>query len=99
MIDVTCYMNMTKDQLVEAVAAKVGVSKKQGEEFMEAILDEITKTLQKNDKVVLTGFGAFVVSHRKARAGVNPKTGAKIQIPAMKVPKFRAGKALKEAVK
>jgi len=99
MIDVTCYMNMTKDQLVEAVAAKVGVSKKQSEEFMEAILDEITKALQKNDKVVLTGFGAFVISNRKARAGVNPKTGAKIQIPAMKVPKFRAGKALKEAVK
>jgi DNA-binding protein HU-beta len=92
-------MNMTKDQLIEAVAGKVGVSKKQGEEFMQALLDEITKALQKNDKVVLTGFGAFVISNRKARAGVNPKTGAKIQIPAMKAPKFRAGKALKEAVK
>jgi len=90
---------MTKDQLIEAVAAKVGISKKQGEEMMEAVLDNITKALQKGDKVVLTGFGAFVVSHRKARAGVNPKTGAKIQIPAMKVPKFKAGKALKEAVR
>jgi len=90
---------MTKDQLIEAVAAKVGISKKQGEEMMEAVLDSITKALQKGDKVVLTGFGAFVVSHRKARAGVNPKTGAKIQIPAMKVPKFKAGKALKEAVR
>jgi len=99
MIHVICYMNMTKDQLIEAVANKIGVSKKQGEEFMEAVLDEITKALQKNDKVVLTGFGAFVISNRKARAGVNPKTGAKIQIPAMKVPKFKAGKALKEAVR
>lgn len=90
---------MTKDQLVEAVAAKVGISKKQGDEIMEAILDEITKALQKGDKVVFTGFGAFLISDRKARQGVNPKTGAKIQIPAMKAPKFRAGKALKEAVK
>jgi len=99
MIDVTCYMNMTKDQIIEAVAAKVGLSKKQTEEILDAVIEEITKTLQKNDKVVFTGFGAFVVSHRKARQGVNPKTGAKIQIPAMKVPKFRAGKALKDAVK
>ncbi len=90
---------MTKDQLIEAIANKVGTSKKQAEEFMEATLDMITKALQKEDKVVLTGFGAFVISNRKARAGVNPKTGAKIQIPAMKAPKFRAGKALKEAVR
>lgn len=99
MIDVTCYMNMTKDQLIEAVAAKCGCSKKQTGECLEAVLEEITKALQKNDKVAFTGFGAFVISHRKARQGVNPKTGEKIQIPAMKAPKFRAGKALKEAVK
>lgn len=99
MLHVVCYMIMTKDQLVEAVAAKCGCSKKQTEECLEAVLDNITKVLQKGDKVVLTGFGAFVVSNRKARRGVNPKTGAKIQIPAMKVPKFRAGKALKEAVR
>ena len=90
---------MTKDQLIEAVATKCGCSKKQTEECMEAVLDTITKTLQKGDKVVLTGFGAFVISHRKARAGVNPKTGAKIQIAAMKAPKFRAGKSLKDAVR
>jgi len=99
MFFVICYMSMTKDQLIEAVAAKCGCSKRQTDECLEAVLDNITKTLQKGDKVVLTGFGAFVISNRKARAGVNPKTGAKIQIPAMKVPKFRAGKALKEAVR
>lgn len=90
---------MTKDQLIEAVAAKCGCSKKQTEECLDAVLDNITQALQKGDKVVFTGFGAFVVSDRKARQGVNPKTGAKIQIPAMRVPKFRAGKALKDAVK
>ncbi len=67
--------------------------------MVDAILDNISKALSKGDKVVLTGFGAFSISKRAARAGVNPKTGAKIQIPAMKVPKFKAGKALKEAVK
>ncbi len=90
---------MTKDQIIEAVSAKCGLSKRQTDEVLESILDSITNALQKNDKVVFTGFGAFVISNRKARQGVNPKTGAKIQIPAMKVPKFRAGKALKEAVR
>lgn len=99
MFRVTCYTIMTKDQVIEAVAAKCGCSKKQTEECVEAVLDSITKALQKGDKVMFTGFGAFVVSNRKARQGVNPKTGAKLQIPAMKVPKFRAGKALKEAVR
>ena len=90
---------MTKDQVIEAVAAKCGCSKKQTEECLGAVLDSITKALQKGEKVVFAGFGAFVISHRKARQGVNPKTGARIQIPAMKAPKFRAGKALKEAVR
>jgi len=99
MLRVACYMKMTKDQVIEAVANKTGLSKKQTDEVIEGLLETITKALQKGDKVVFTGFGAFLISHRKARQGVNPKTGAKIQIPAMKVPKFRAGKALKEAVK
>ena len=90
---------MTKDQLIDAVAAKCGLSKRQVGECLEVVLDGITKALQKDDKVAFTGFGAFVISNRKARQGVNPKTGAKIQIPAMKVPKFRAGKALKDAVR
>ena len=99
MLHAICYMKMTKDQIIDAVSAKTGLSKKQTDEVLEAVLDNITKALQKGDKVVFTGFGAFVISNRKARQGVNPKTGAKIQIPAMKVPKFRAGKALKEAVR
>ena len=92
-------MNMNKNQLVELVSNKYACSKKQVCECLDAALEGITKSLQKGDKVVLTGFGIFAVSQRKARQGVNPKTGAKIQIPAMKVPKFRAGKALKEAVR
>lgn len=90
---------MTKDQVIEMIANKTGLSKKQTDEVVEGLLETITKALQKGDKVVFTGFGAFLISNRKARQGVNPKTGAKIQIPAMKAPKFRAGKALKEAVK
>jgi nucleoid DNA-binding protein len=92
-------MIMTKDQVIEAIANKTGLSKKQTDEVIESLLDNITKALQKGDKVVFTGFGAFLISNRKARQGVNPKTGAKIQIAAMKAPKFRAGKALKEAVR
>ena len=89
---------MTKDQLIEGVAAKLSIPKKQAAEALEAITDEITKALTKGDKVVLTGFGIFKISARKARVGINPRTGAKVQIPASKAPKFRAGKALKEAV-
>jgi len=94
-----CQSIMTKDELIEAVASKCACSKKQVDDCLSAVIDTITTALQKGDKVVLTGFGAFVVSDRKARQGVNPKTGEKIQIPAMKAPKFRAGKALKEAVR
>ena len=90
---------MTKDELIDAVAAKCACSKKAAAECLEAVLDETTKAMQKGDRVVLTGFGAFQVSKRAARRGVNPKTGAKIQIPAMKVPKFKAGKGLKDAVR
>ena len=99
MLHVSCFVNMNKDQLIETVSKKAGCSKKEVGEIVEAVLDNISKALQKGEKVVLTGFGAFSVSSRAARAGVNPKTGARIQIPAMKVPKFKAGKALKEAVK
>jgi len=99
MLYVSCSVNMTKDQIIEAIAARCGCSKKQSGDCLDTILETITKALQKGDKVALTGFGVFQVSNRKARKGVNPKTGAKIQIPAMKVPKFRAGKALKDAVR
>jgi len=90
---------MTKEELVEAVAAKTGVAKAVAGEMVAAFVDAVTKTLSRGEKVALPGFGIFVVSQRKARQGVNPKTGAKLQIPAMTVPKFRAGKALKEAVR
>ena len=90
---------MTKDELVEAASSKAGCSKKEVGEVLDAILENITKALIKGDKVVLTGFGVFRVMNRAARQGVNPKTGEKIQIAASIAPKFRAGKALKEAVK
>lgn len=90
---------MTKDELADAVASKTGVSKAVAGEMLAAFVDEVTKALTGGDKVALPGFGIFSISHRAARAGVNPKTGEKLQIPAMKVAKFKAGKALKEAVR
>jgi len=90
---------MTKDELADAVASKTGVSKAVAGEMLAAFVDEVTKALTQDDKVALPGFGIFSISHRAARAGVNPKTGEKLQIPAMKVAKFKAGKALKEAVR
>lgn len=102
MLYVPCYVlheSMTKDELINAVASKCACSKKASGECLDAMIETITKAMQKGDRIVLTGFGAFQVSKRAARRGVNPKTGAKIQIPAMKVPKFKAGKALKDAVR
>ncbi len=91
---------MTKDELIGSIAAKTDVSKKEVELVINAALEAITKTLVEGGKVALTGFGTFSVSKRAARTGVNPqKPGEKIQIPAMTVPKFKAGKSLKDAVK
>ncbi len=91
---------MTKDELIEAVAAQAGVSKKEAETVVSAVIDTITKTLTEGGKVALTGFGTFSVSQRAARTGVNPQhPEQKIKIPAMTVPKFKAGKSLKDAVK
>jgi DNA-binding protein HU-beta len=91
---------MTKDELIDVVAGKTDVSKKDTERVINAVLETITKTLTEGGKVSLTGFGNFTVSQRAARTGVNPQNpGEKIQIPAMKVPKFKAGKSLKDAVK
>lgn len=89
---------MTKGQLADAVASKMGLSKKQAEEMIDTIFDVIVKTMIKGDKVNIPGFGIFKVSDRKAREGINPKTGEKIHIPAKKAAKFRPAKALKEAV-
>jgi len=89
---------MTKEDIIKAISQKVGISKSAATNCLSVILDEIQKALKKGDKVTLTGFGTFSVSKRKARTGRNPKTGASIQIPAKKVPKFKAGSVLKKAV-
>ncbi len=89
---------MTKAEIVDSVASESELSKRQATEIVDLILDEIMSALKKGDEVALTPFGRFKVRHRKAREGRNPKTGAKLKIPARKVPAFVAGKALKEAV-
>ncbi len=90
---------MNKTEFIAAIAAKAGPSKKDAEKFVNASAEVIAKTLKKGDKITLVGFGTYKVSKRAARTGKNPQTGAKIKIPATKVPSFKAGKALKEAVK
>lgn len=89
---------MTKADLIDAVASEAELSKRQAGEIVDLVIDEIKTALSKGDRVALTPFGSFVVRHRKAREGRNPKTGAKIKIAARKVPAFVAGKGLKEAV-
>lgn len=89
---------ISKDELIEEVA-KCCCSKKEASDALNAVLDGITKALAQGKKVTFTGFGTFNVSKRAARMGVNPRTGAKISIAATTVPKFKAGKALKDAVK
>ena len=89
---------MNKAELIAAVAEKAGLSKKDSEAAVTAALDVITAALQEGDKVQLVGFGSFEVKPRAARTGRNPKTNATIEIPASKVPVFKAGKALKDIV-
>ena len=89
---------MTKAELVNAIAEKAGLSKADAEGSLKAFAESITDALKAGEKVALVGFGTFSVGDRAARTGQNPQTGAKIQIPAAKVPKFKAGKALKDAV-
>lgn len=90
---------MTKSDLVAAVASKTGLTKKAAAEAVEAMLSSVTDALKKGDKVTVTGFGTFEVRTRRARKGRNPQTGAEIMIAATKAPAFRAGKALRAAVK
>lgn len=90
---------ITKKDLAELVASKVECTKKDANEVVNAIFDEITNTIKKGDVADISGFGKFVLKERKARTGINPATGAKIEIAASKAPGFRAAKALKEAVK
>lgn len=89
---------MTKAELVTEVAAKSGLSKKDAEKAIAGVIDTITETLAKGESVQLVGFGTFEVRERAARTGVNPQTKKKIQIAATKVPAFKAGRALKDAV-
>ena len=89
---------MNKAELIAAAAEKAGLSKKDAEKAVNAALDTITEALVGGDKVQLVGFGAFEVKERAARIGRNPQTKEEIQIPASKVPQFKAGKALKDAI-
>ena len=89
---------MNKAELINAVAASADVSKKDTEAVISAMLDTITEALKEGDKVQLVGFGSFEVKKRAARIGRNPKTKETIKIPASKVPAFKPGKALKDAV-
>ncbi len=89
---------MNKAELIADVAAKAGLSKKDSEKAVNAALEAITASLQSGEKVQLVGFGVFDVKERGVRIGRNPKTKEEIEIPASRVPQFKAGKALKEAV-
>lgn len=89
---------MTKAELVEKLADKIELTKKQTEVIVNNIFGSITDALSKGDKVELRGFGSFRVRSRKPRQGRNPKTGVTVHIPAKKVPFFKAGKELKEMV-
>ncbi len=89
---------MTKAELVTSVAAKTGLSKKDSEKALAAVIDSITDALAEGDRIQLVGFGTFEVRERAAREGINPRTGKKLKIEATKVPAFKAGKALKDAV-
>ena len=91
---------MTKQDLVNAAASSAAVTKKDAAAVLDAILESVTKSLKKGESVTITGFGTFRVSKRAARTGVNPRNpGEKIKIPAMKLPAFKAGKSLKDAVR
>ena len=89
---------MNKGELVDAVAAKAEVTKKQADLVISATIESIMEAVSSGDKVTLVGFGSFERRHRKAREGRNPKTGDKMQIPATEVPAFSAGKLFKEKV-
>ncbi len=90
---------MNKTELINAVAAKAEISKKDAEKALAAVLGSIEDALKAGDKVQLIGFGTFEVKERAARTGHNPKTGESIEIAAAKVPSFKAGAALKTAIK
>jgi DNA-binding protein HU-beta len=89
---------MNKAGLIDEVADKVGITKKEIGSVIDAVIESISKALEKREKVTLVGFGTFQIMERKPRRGRNPQTGQVIQIPAKNVAKFKAGKGLKEKV-
>ena len=89
---------MNKAELISAVAEKTGLSKKDSEKAINATFDTITLSMEAGEKVQLVGFGAFDIKERASRIGRNPKTKEEIEIPASRVPVFKAGKALKDAL-
>ena len=89
---------MNKTELVAAVAEQADISKKDAEKVLKSFVDVVTEEMKKGEKVQLVGFGTFEVSERAAREGRNPQTGKTMKIEACKAPKFKAGKALKDAV-
>ena len=89
---------MNKTELIDAVAESADISKAAANRAVDTVLDSITQALKAGDQVTLVGFGSFQVKERAARTGRNPRTGEPLQIAAAKVPSFKAGKALKDAV-
>lgn len=90
---------MTKAQLIETIAKKAKISKKAAGIALDSFVEAVTAALKKGEKVTLVGFGTFMASKRKARTAKNPQTGETIKVPAKRVPKFKAGRELKAAVK
>jgi DNA-binding protein HU-beta len=90
---------MTKGDLVGSISDQTGLTKADSERALNAFIETVKKSLKKGNDVSLVGFGTFTISKRKARIGRNPRTGEAIKIAAAKLPKFRAGKGLKDAVK
>ena len=89
---------MNKTELITAIAEQAEISKKDSEKALKAFIDVVTEQLKNDEKVQLVGFGTFEVSKRAAREGRNPQTGKTMKIEACKAPKFKAGKALKDAI-
>ena len=90
--------SVNKSELIEAVAGSADISKAAAGRAIDAVVESVTSALKKGDQVTLIGFGTFSVKDRAARTGRNPQTGAEIQIAAAKIPSFKAGKGLKDAV-
>tara|TARA_Y100001934_G_C11847387_1_gene537932 strand:+ start:74 stop:346 length:273 start_codon:yes stop_codon:yes gene_type:complete len=89
---------LNKQELIESIAESADITKASAGRALDAMIDSVTGALKEGDTVVLVGFGTFTVRERAARTGRNPQTGAEIRIDAAKVPAFKAGKALKDAV-